>query len=313
MSTTISDHIRGDLADRIGSGLGPPAALTLAALAKHYGVSFTPVREALRGLVSDGLLLKHGDGRVRVNPGRAKARPRGRPAAEVVSEVPPNRAAELESALAAGVIAASLRGGSDYLREEATARRFGVGRTAIRQALGRLAGRGLVVHVPRCGWRVRPFDEADLDAYLEVRELMELKALDLARPRLDHADLARMLRGNEPGGPSPRLDNGLHRYLVEKSGNAYLRDFFERHGAYYTTLFDFAAPETHVVAEMARQHRAILEALIARDWPRARRSLAEHIRGQRPIVKDLMQRVGRSATDPNPQTPPSRPNGSVAR
>ena len=35
MSTTISDHIRGDLADRIGSGLGPPAALTLAALAKH--------------------------------------------------------------------------------------------------------------------------------------------------------------------------------------------------------------------------------------------------------------------------------------
>ena len=125
------------------------------------------------------------------------------------------------------------------------------------------------MHVPRCGWRVRAFDENDLVAYLEVREVLENKALALARPHLVEADLRRMLAGNVSRSGGPRLDNSLHRYLVEKSGNDYLREFFDRHGAYYTSLLDFAAPETCVVAAMARQHRKILRALIAQDWARA--------------------------------------------
>ena len=119
---------------------------------------------------------------------------------------PPRQACDLESGLAAEVIRKSLRGEGDYLREEATAERFGVGRTAIRQAFSQLAGRGLIVHVPRCGWRVRAFDEADMAAYLEVREVLENKALALARPHLVDVDLRRMLAGNVSGkrGPSSR-------------------------------------------------------------------------------------------------------------
>lgn len=288
MTITISDHIKRDLSSRIGSGQGPPADLTLSALSRHYGVSFTPVREAIRDLIAEGVLAKQDNGRLQIHSVRTE---RLAPVLNEMPSAPPNRAAELETALAGEVIALSLRGESAYLREEATALRFGVGRTAIRQALAHLAGRGLVIHVPRCGWRVREFDEADLDNYLDVRELLELKALDLARPRLIAADLRRMLAGNVPEGSSPRLDNNLHRYLIDKAGNAYIRDFFDRHGAYYTTLFDYAAPETHVMAEMARQHRAILRALIDRDWQRARRTLSQHIRGQRPIVTDLIMKL----------------------
>ena len=80
---------------------------------------------------------------------------------------------------------------------------------------------------------------------------------------------------------------------MEKSGNDYLREFFDRHGGYYTSLLEFAAPETHVVAAMARQHRKILRALLAHDWPRARRELTRRIRAQRPIVRDLLRRLGR--------------------
>jgi DNA-binding GntR family transcriptional regulator len=170
-----------------------------------------------------------------------------------------------------------------------------VGRTAIRQAFMQLAGRGLIVHVPRCTWRVRTFDEADMAAYLEVREILERKALALARPHLVEADLRRMLAGNRSTAGGPRIDNSLHGYLVEKSGNAYLREFFDLHGAYYTSLLNFAAPETHVVAAMACQHRKILRALLAKNWPRANRELARHIRAQRPIVHDLLQRIARTA------------------
>lgn len=297
MATTLSAFIKRDLRDRLRAGLGPPTDLTIPALAEHYRVSFTPVREALRELIAEGMLRKQDNGRMAIGPARRTARAAEKASPLPAPSPPPNPSADLESALAAEVLARSLRRDSDYLREEATARRFGVGRTAIRQAFGRLAGRGLLVHVPRCGWRVRPFDDAELDAYLDIRELMELKALDLARPRLDPDDLRRMLAGNaEEDGAQPHLDNDLHRYLVEKSGNPYIRDFFDRNGPYFTALLDFAAPETRVVDEMAHQHRDILQALIDRDWSAARAALARHIRAQRPIVRDLMARIARENT-----------------
>jgi DNA-binding GntR family transcriptional regulator len=86
----------------------------------------------------------------------------------------------------------------------------------------------------------------------------------------------------------------LHRYLVERSGNRYIREFFDRHGVYFDTLFGYAAPEANVVRAMARQHRAILQALIARDWRAARKALAHHIRSQRPVVSRLLERLGRT-------------------
>jgi DNA-binding GntR family transcriptional regulator len=151
-------------------------------------------------------------------------------------------------------------------------------------------GKGFLEHVPRAGWRVRRFDEADMCAYLEVREVLELKALALAQPHLERADLESMLAGN----PVPRigapvqLDNRIHAYLIEKADNFYLRDFSERHGEYYMLLFERAALEARVVAEMAEQHRAILQALLAKDWDGAQQALVHHIRSQRPVMRKLL-------------------------
>lgn len=278
---TLASFIQHDLANRIEAGQGLPEPLTLDALARHYRVSFTPVRRAVGELVSQRYIEKDEQGRLSVGPLRARG-----PARADATAPPPN----CDHLIAAELIRRSLRGESDYLREEATAERHGVGRTVIRQVFGRLAGQGLLEHVPRCGWRVRRFDEADMRAYLEVREALELKALDLARPRLVRTDLEAMLAGNPAAAPGrhARLDNRLHCYLIEKSGNHYIQDFFARHGVYYTTLFDNAALGAPVVAEMAEQHRAILRPLIDRDWPRARRALVHHIRSQWPIVERLM-------------------------
>jgi DNA-binding GntR family transcriptional regulator len=292
MPSTIGGFIKTDLTERLRTGQGVPKALTLQALSHHYRVSLTPVREAVRELIACGILIKGPNGRLHANLDGQEG------LAEKVSGATagtplPIRSIELEEALAQDILLKSLRGDGRYLREEATAASFGVGRTAIRQVFNRLAGRGLIEHVPRCGWRVRPFDEDDLRSYLVVRETLELKALDLARPRLDEADLRRMLEGNAPDGEASRLDNDLHAYLISKSGNVYIREFFDRNGAYYGCLFDFAAPETSVVETMAAQHREVLLALIARDWPRARRALAHHIQAQEPIVRELLQRLSR--------------------
>lgn len=280
----MAAYIREDLKARIHSGRGLPARLTLEELSRHYGVSFTPVRAAVGELVRARFLRKHDNGRLEVSPDPPRS---GRG-----SRVP----VDPERLLATAALRRSLKGEAVYLREEAAAAKYGIGRTVVRQVFGRLVATGLLEHVARKGWRVRPLRVEELDAYLEVRETLELKALDLARPRLAKADLERMLAGHERG-----LDNDLHRYLVDQSRNRYIRDFFDRHGAYFTTLFDTAS--AGVVREMAGQHRRILRALLRRDWEAGRRALAHHIRCQRPVLKRMMDRL---ATLPLDQWPDLR-------
>lgn len=293
MSTTLRDHIQKDLIARIAAGSLDSDGLTLSRLAKDYGVSLTPVRQAVSVLLEKGLLSKKSNGRLApsaklqgANGGQQRRRNR-RP----VLPSSTSSADKLLNDLLREIVAHAVGDQISYLREEATAKRNGVGRTAIRQALSQLAGRGLVEHIPRCGWRVRRLDEGDMRSYLAVREVLELKALELAEPHLVPADLERMLRGNLPELGRQRLDNNLHGYLIAKADNAYIADFFKQHGAYYNMLFDFAAPEVRMVKQMAAQHREILKSLIARDWKGARHALATHIQAQQPILIELLRQL----------------------
>jgi len=284
---TLSAAIEADLWGRLSRGEVAVRDLTLQALAGRYGVSLTPVRRAVERLIARGVLVRGATGRLAVGPGSRRRRP------PPGSPPQPRPALELEARLTELLVRKSLAGDAGFLREQATARQLGVGRTALRQALARLAGRGLVEHARGRGWHPRPFHLADLEAYLEIREALELKALELAWSRLDPHDLRQMLRGNATN--AQRLDNQIHQYLIEKSANRYLIDFFERHAGYFSSLLDFAAPAAHVLEQMARQHRAILRALLKGDQRRARLALAVHIRAQAPIVRKLLAAGGQAA------------------
>ena len=291
MPSTITDTIYQDLRDLIRAERPLPVALSLPRLARHYNVSLTPVRLAVNDLLEERLLLKTASGRLVVNPSAPNH------VADKRTDREPAEAATLEARLIEEIIRRSLRGNADYLREEAVAQEMGVGRTALRSAFNRLAGQGLLEHVPRCGWRARVFSEKDMDAYLTIRESLELAALEAARPHLRAEALWTMLAGNAPeaDGEGSALNNDLHGYLIEKSGNPYIQDFFARNGRYWAALFDSAAPETRLMREMANQHCAILIALLEQDWLRAANALSEHIRAQRPIVRQWMAQMAERA------------------
>lgn len=280
---TVATYIERDLTARIVAGRDLPAELSLPALSAHYGVSFTPVRVALRKLIESGYVERRSNGRVAV-----VFRSRRTPPAD--APPPPERPPTTENVLAEEIIQRSLRGENGFLREEATAERYGIGRTALRQVFGRLAGRGLIEYVPRRGWRVHPFREREMLDYLEIRETLELKALDLAREKLERPHLERLLAANTPDGRGrPRLDDGLHQYWIDRSGNRYLRDFFARHGPYYFAVFNRAAQDPVVRAQSSGEHRQILRALLAGRQDAARQALGAHIRGQRSKVAILFE------------------------
>lgn len=64
-------------------------------------------------------------------------------------------------------------------------RQYGIGITPLRDALGQLAGDGLVVMESQKGFRVAPVSAEDLRDICEMRLKVELMALDLAFDRAD--------------------------------------------------------------------------------------------------------------------------------
>lgn len=276
----MADYIRRDIESRVRGGAPPADALSLPAIARHYGVSYTPAREALRILVEEGVLLRKDNRRVEINPAILGKGPLA----------PPPPPEPDDERIARELLLESLAGEPAVLREDAMSRRFGLGRMLLRQTFARLAGMGIIDHLPRRGWRIRPFLESDLAAYLEVREELEAMAFRLARDKLEPEVLQRMLAGNSepPAGQQPTIDNGLHAYIVEKAGNRFIADFFKQHGGYFRWLFDHATPVSKFVAESAAQHRDILESALRKDWPAAEAALRFHIRSQGPLVRRMV-------------------------
>ena len=146
----LTDYIAEDLRGRIRSGVRLPCAVSLPALAKHYGVSLTPVRGAVAQLLADGCIEKLPNGRLSVVPAGKKS-----PQKFLAVQRPPT-AQDWDRLLIREVMLASLEREPVHLREEALAEKHQVGRSVIRQSLSRLAGAGLIEHIPRRGWLIHP-------------------------------------------------------------------------------------------------------------------------------------------------------------
>lgn len=273
---SIATYIKQDLIANIHSGNIGSERLTLDALSKRYQVSTKPIRAAVGELIEERYLTKGDNGRLGI---RRKSQ-KGAASA-------PREPIDWIEVIADDLVQISLKGVPVLLREESTAEKYRISRSSIRQIFHRLAGRGILRHLPRRGWQLRPFRQTDLDAYIDMRITLELKALELAWPRLVDEDLQAMLEGNRlPTSPAerPTSDNSLHTYLIEKSKNGYIADFFDRHGKYYDALFEWENLDRDAQVQEVRHHREILAALLRRDRPAAKNALVNHIRNNHPVL-----------------------------
>jgi len=284
----VTDTIKHDLTHQLKNYTELPFKLTLGAIADYYSVSLTPVRQVVDQLIDENMIARKENGRL-----ERVGQPAGETPPANVSEFnkPLKLTSELDEMVANDVVQLCLANHTDYLREEATAQKYQTGRTIMRQVFSRLAGAGLIEHVPRCGWKVRQYREKDMFDYLEIREILEVKALRLARTKFHEDELKELLAGNKAceDRTLSEIDNDLHNYWISRCDNFYIQDFFERHSAFYTALFDFAALGEEIKTEMAQEHIDILEPLIAKDWEAAEKALIKHIRDQKENVLRLVK------------------------
>jgi DNA-binding GntR family transcriptional regulator len=135
---------------------------------------------------------------------------------------------------------------AERLVEMDIARRLGISRGPVREALARLREEGLVRDVARRGWFVEQLTPDDLDEIYVLRAALESRAARLIIERGDTAALDTLgelldgLRAAAAGGDREafaQLDLDFHEQIVRLSGNTRLhRAFVQQAGVLRTLL-----------------------------------------------------------------------------
>ncbi len=192
-------------------------------------------------------------------------------------------ATDISQRIIDAVLAQKLAPGT-RLGEQQLAMLFDCSRTIVREALTRLAARGIVTVSARRGWYlIAPSRDEAREAF-EARRVIELGLIRGRRP-LDKPALTRLkkhlaqekaaLRGDDVGARSFLLGD-FHVCLAECLGNSLLADTLRDYTA-RTTLIAMLYQSSHDAAQSCQEHVAIVAALEARDAARAEALMAEHL------------------------------------
>jgi DNA-binding GntR family transcriptional regulator len=169
------------------------------------------------------------------------------------------------------------------LKQEALAKRFGVSRIPVREALKRLQAEGLVDHTPHQGSIVASQSIDELIETLDIRIGLETRALKLAIPRMAASDhkAARVIMTQYDASDSPlewaELNLAFHLCLYRPCGRPKLVKMIEE--LVRGMGIHIRAQQSYKVGRKSPQteHRAMLKACIARDVNLATELLEQHI------------------------------------
>ena len=172
------------------------------------------------------------------------------------------------------------------LRENELMAQLGIGRTPLRDAIKRLSLEGLVAVQPRRGTTITPVDVSDIVHITEVRADLEGLAAELAALRMNEEELAgcrqwveRLGDLDRRAGPESlmRMDTDIHRFTWRAAGNHYLVQTLDRYFALASRVWYMVIDRVPGLASAVHHQEKLLEALIDRDPPGARRAMREHV------------------------------------
>ncbi|WP_457808329.1 FadR/GntR family transcriptional regulator [Kushneria sp. EE4] len=230
--------------------------------------------------------------------------------ADALSDRTPGFAEQMARALTRAIHTGELRAGDRLPTEAALGRQYDVSRSVVREAISVLRSAGLVVSRRGSGSFVADEPQVSLVQalpggslasvlhLLELRRALEGEAAFHAATRCSRSQLRRLRNAMveideavEAGESGVDQDMAFHRAIAEASNNEYfitVLDFYTRflHQAIGLTRRNEARRETFV-AEVIREHDAIIDAIAAGDGARARQAAWWHMDQARRRLNDI--------------------------
>lgn len=184
----------------------------------------------------------------------------------------------------------------ERLQEQEVADQLSVSRTPVREAINRLGAEGLLTIIPRRGVFVTKPNVKDITDIYDVREALEVLALELSIPRMTDEDnqiLQQIMDEFKCAYEQQKfdrcfeLDRTFHDHIIQLSNNSKLVDFNEQMGAFVSVTRLMHCDDEGLQTRTYQEHMKILQALINRDKEGAVHYLREHIRR---VKNDLVEK-----------------------
>ncbi|MGE5462824.1 MAG: GntR family transcriptional regulator [Syntrophothermus sp.] len=182
--------------------------------------------------------------------------------------------------------------------ESTLMKRFGWGRTPLREAFQRLSEQGLLQTIPQHGVVVTPLNLFDFVEVMDAMSLVIGSAASLACKRLTEAELNQLdelvTQGESAalGGDYERLsllDYEFHSVLARATGNRYLSDYLSRLHQ-IARRFNYAAWKRERTATPSLdEHRQLAAIFRLRDAVAAKAAMLQHIEAARQRVIGTIQ------------------------
>jgi len=191
-----------------------------------------------------------------------------------------------------GMILSSAFHPGERLSEVRLSQLIGVSRTPLREALMLLEAEGLVIGRQNSGYSVVHFEPEAIRNLLVAREGLDAYVAEVACRTATEGDLERLKavmaeiedtdrrQDNARREPARELELGLkvHEVIVSATRNPALQDMTRRLYEQLRVALWLEVLWVDSWDDAVEQHREIIEAVLARDVPRAAEAAREHIR-----------------------------------
>lgn len=176
-------------------------------------------------------------------------------------------------------------------------KQLGLGKTPVREALGRLAQEGLVRVIPRQGYAITPITLRDVHDLFDLRLIAEPAAVQRAVGNIDMADLRRLdalcragytLGDHDSATAFLRANTEFHVSIARASGNARLAQLLAQLLDESERLFHLGLMLRNRSDEMAHEHYDLVEALMVGDAEAARCIAVDQITTSQRMVVDAL-------------------------
>lgn len=173
------------------------------------------------------------------------------------------------------------------------AKKMGVSRTPVNNALSILANEGFLDFVPNQGYTVHQITKEEALSLYDMREILEIGSIEKVIANITPANIAklekqRLLFEDAVADNLSRerfiLDQEFHVGILEITGNLYLPDYFRE---IYQRIFlrhRVESLRSGRAKSVIVEHRDLLEAIKTKDLAEAKRLISFHINAGREYV-----------------------------
>jgi DNA-binding FadR family transcriptional regulator len=216
--------------------------------------------------------------------------------------------------LGEAIVAGRYAVGASIPPEPVLCEELGVSRTVVRESVKSLVAKGLIHTGPKVGTRVLPSDQwnwfdADVIAWQakagltpefirdlqDLRRVVEPAAVKMAALRATATDIAGledafagMKQAVLHGGDYVTHDLRFHQGLLQASNNRMLVQMSKALGALLRTSFELSTTKKDGPKNSLAMHRAVLDAVIARDPAKAERAINGLIDGAHADIEQIL-------------------------